>query len=197
MIIKGLNIKCRSAMFNLQKIRKLRKFLTEDSCTILIQGLVISHLDYANSLYCGLPNCQIMKLQRVQNIAAKLILKKRKRDSVTSCMKTLHWLPVLQRSKHKILCLVHKCIFGNAPQYLKDLIADKQQNTTHNLRSNRMQSLLDKPTTYKKTFADRSFSILGPKLWNSLPNTLRTVESYESFRKQLKTNLFIEAYELD
>ena len=62
---KHLNIKCRSVMFNLQKIRKLRKFLTEDSCKILIQGLVLCHLDYAHSLYYGLPNCQIMKLRRV------------------------------------------------------------------------------------------------------------------------------------
>ena len=37
-------------------------------------GLVISQLDYANSLYIGLPDCDVKKLQRVQNIAAKTAL---------------------------------------------------------------------------------------------------------------------------
>ena len=158
---------------------------------------MLSHLDYANALYYGLPHCQLMKLQRVQNIAAKVILKKNKRDSITACMNKLHWLPVVQRSKHKILCLVHKCIYGSAPSYLKDLLKNKMQNTTHNLRSNTRTVKLAKPTTYKKTFADRSFSVVGPLLWNCLPENIRNMNKYDQFRGQIKTLLFKEAYEQD
>ena len=35
-----------------------------------------------------------MKLQRVQNTAAKLVLKRSKYDSTSQAMKQLHWLPI-------------------------------------------------------------------------------------------------------
>ena len=66
-----VNMKCHMAMFNLQKIRHIRQVLTMDSCWTLVFGLVTSHLDYANAFYTGLPDCDIAKLQHVQNAAAK------------------------------------------------------------------------------------------------------------------------------
>ena len=42
------------AMFNIQKIRKIRQVLTMDACQTLIFGLVTSHLDHANAFYTGL-----------------------------------------------------------------------------------------------------------------------------------------------
>ena len=110
--------KCRTAMFNLQKIKHIRPFLTEEACHTIVHGLVISHLDYANSLYQGLPDCSVKRFQRVQNMAAKIILRKGKYDSATQCLKTLHWLPVRRRVEHKLLTLGYKCIHGDAPVYM-------------------------------------------------------------------------------
>ena len=47
--------KSRTAMFSLLKIKHIRKYLTVQACEALIHGLVISHLDYGNSLFFGLP----------------------------------------------------------------------------------------------------------------------------------------------
>ena len=82
----------------------------------------MSHLDCANSFLVGLPDVTINKLQRVQNMCAKLGLRKGKFDSLTECMKHLHWLPIHQRISFKILALTHMRINGDAPEYLKDLI---------------------------------------------------------------------------
>ena len=40
------------------------------------------------------------------------------------------------------------------------------------------------------TFDDRSFTVAGPRLWNSLPATLRQINSYGQFRRHVKTHLF-------
>ena len=43
----------------------------------------------------------------------------------------------------------------------------------------------------RNTFGDRSFSVAGPRVWNSLPAHLRDEEiSYNSFRRELKTYWF-------
>ena len=67
-------------MLNLQRLKLIRPCLSVDACKTLVQGLVISHLDYANAVFAGLPQCELKKLQRVQNIPAKLILRKKKYD---------------------------------------------------------------------------------------------------------------------
>jgi len=37
---------------------------------------------------------------------------------------------------------------------------------------------------------DRSFAVAGPRLWNSLPISLRQISSYGQFRRYLKSHLF-------
>ena len=53
----------------------------------LILQLVISHLDYANSMLEELPSSSTKIMQKVQNIAAKLILRKNAMESTTECLK--------------------------------------------------------------------------------------------------------------
>ena len=57
-------------MYNLQHICNIRKVLSVGACKTLVHGLVTSYLDYVNALYCGLPESDVKKLQRVQNAAA-------------------------------------------------------------------------------------------------------------------------------
>ena len=69
-----IKLKCKTAMWHIHQIKNVRAYLTQEACETLVLGTVISHLDYANTLFIGLPQCDINKLQRVQNIAAKLVL---------------------------------------------------------------------------------------------------------------------------
>ena len=115
--------KCRVAMLNIQQIKLIRNILNEDTTHTLVLSLVMSHLDYCNAIFYGLPEVDLKRLQRVQNVAAKLVLNKSHRDSVTQCMLHLHWLPIKLRIEYKILALTHKCVYGEAPKYLTDLIS--------------------------------------------------------------------------
>ncbi len=55
----------RSCRFALHNIRKIRPFLTEHAAQLLVQGLVISRLDYCNALLAGLPSCTIIHVQMI------------------------------------------------------------------------------------------------------------------------------------
>ena len=62
------------AMLNFYKIISIRQILSTDACVTLALGLILSHLDYSNAILTGLPNIDLHKMQRVQNMTAKLVL---------------------------------------------------------------------------------------------------------------------------
>ena len=101
--------KCKSAMYVIHRIKSISSSLTVEAVEILALGTVISHIDYANAIFIGLPECSIKKLQRIQNMAVKVVLgAKFKQLSSIQYLKKLHWLPVELRIQFKILVLVFK-----------------------------------------------------------------------------------------
>ena len=188
-----ITIKCRTAILNIQKLKYIINVLNPDAARLIVHGMVMSHLDYSNALYFGLPENSIKKLQRVQNMAAKVILGKRRSDSSRDCLKALHWLPVWERIEYKILTLVFKCIVGEAPTYLIEMIQERDMHR-EGLQSNGDFKSLTVPQTRRQTFVARSFSVAGPTLWNSLPNTIKQSNTVEGFKVKLKTFLFRRAF---
>ena len=179
-------------MFNYFKIRSIRHLLDESTTAHLCLSLCISHLDYCNSLLYGLPDITINKLQRVQNMCAFLTLRRGKSDSITQCPRDLHWLPICQHIAYKILVLTHRSVNKTSPKYIQELVTPLQQRRT-GLRSAKHNDLLLRLRTWLKTFAERSFSVAAPTLWNQLPPSLRQ-EDLLTFKKALKTHLFKEAF---
>ena len=185
-----VKIKSKAAMLNFRRIRSIRTYIDRETCETLVLTLVMSHLDYCNSTLIGVPHKTIHQFQRIQNMCAKLVLSRTKYDSSSECLKELHWLPVKARIHHKLLSILHKSIFAGEPKYLKNLVSLLPEPTRTLRSSSDVKSKLFVPKTTRKTFADRSFSVAAPKLWNILPETLRIQSNYELFKKDLKTHLF-------
>ena len=166
--------------------------LTLDSCKVLVQALVISHLDYANGLFIGLPQKVFDQLQRIQNMAAKVTLNRSKFESSKDALKKLHWLPIKERVEFKILTMVFKCVNKAAPNYLSELITVK--DSPYDTRLLNSENYLFVPRTKCVTFGDRAFSVAGPKIWNKLPPEIRSIIDIEIFRKRIKTYLFAKVF---
>ena len=66
---------CKSGFSHLYNIRRIRKYLFLESASTLVHAFIISRIDYCYSLLFGLPSVHLLKLQRLQNVAARLILK--------------------------------------------------------------------------------------------------------------------------
>ena len=157
------------------------------SCNTLICSLVFPHLDFANSLLFGLPDYLITKLQRVQNFAARIVVKANRFASTQSLLIRLHWLPIKRRILYKIAQLAYKCYYGIAPSYLCDLVSPYRPS-----RSLRTADslLLTVPRLRLDRYGLRSFSFAAPTVWNSLPLDLRKLSNVTSFSSALKTLLF-------
>ena len=185
---------CKSANFHINNIYSIRKYLDPITTEALVHAFVTSRLDYCNSLLFGITKQNLSRLQKVQNRAARLCLSipRRSRVPVLTLLKTLHWLPISFRIDFKILLLTFKCLNGLAPDYLSELLSVRDTGRT--LRSSR-DLLLDIPKSRTKTWGERSFAVCAPRLWNALPQYLRSAESVSSFKSSLKTHLFAVAFD--
>ena len=192
-IIHHITLKCRTVMLNFQGIQFIWPVLTIDATHTLVRGLVTSHLDYCNAIFSGLPKYLLDLLQEVQNAAAKLVLGMKKYDSAMVTLTSLHWLPIWARFDYKILMLVQKCLSGNAPGYLIDLLVPFRVNC-EGLRSNISVRHLLIPRTYWKTFADWAFSVYRPKRWNQLPDELRAIEDIDEYKAKLETCFYNKSH---
>ena len=85
---------------------------------MLVNNLIISHLDYCNALCHGLPDCLLNQLQRMQNTATRLVSCIRKSAHITPVLMKLHWLPVQHRVKFRILMQVFKILNRQSPSWL-------------------------------------------------------------------------------
>ena len=108
----------------------------------------------------------LLKMQRLQNAAARLMPNVPHCSHTTPVLCSLHWLPVKFRFNFKILLAfkpISAPIFGHAPGYLIDLIAIKEQ-PRYNLRSAGGLILKYPTLKLKNTLGDRAFSSAASNL---------------------------------
>ncbi|KAI4887285.1 hypothetical protein NFI96_007646 [Prochilodus magdalenae] len=157
----------RSCRFLLYNIRRIRLFLSQEATQLLVQSLVISRLDYCNSLLAGLPLRAIRPLQLVQNAAARLIFNLPKFTHVTPLLRSLHWLPVVARIRFKTLMLAYKAKNGPAPPYLMAMV--KSRAVPRALRASSTARLEPPSLRTHGRQASRLFSVLAPRWYQHWP----------------------------
>ena len=177
---------CQSGYYQLRQLRQAVRSLSEDASKTLVQAFVSCHLDYCNSLFFGISEGLMNRLQSVQNAAARLVTGTRRSNQISPVLRQLHWLPVRQCVEFRVATLVHQSLSGMSPPYLADdcrLVADARERR---LRSTASRTCV--VTRTYSTFGDRAFLAASPGLWNSLPSQLKDADS--EFRWSLKTFLF-------
>ncbi|CAJ0923594.1 unnamed protein product [Ranitomeya imitator] len=188
--IQTLSTSCR---LQLKNISRIRTFLNQESAKTLVHALIISRLDYCNLLLCGLPSNTLAPLQSILNSAARLIHLSPRYSPASPLCQSLHWLPITQRLQYKSLTMTYKAIHNLSPPYICDLVS--RYFPARNLRSSQ-DLLLYSPIISSSHNRIQDFSRASPLLWNALPQHIRLSPTIETFKKNLKTHLFRQAYNL-
>ena len=93
-----------------------------DATKTLVCSLVLSKLDYCNSLLSGSPQYLIQLLQKVQNTAAQITLRAPRIEHTPPLLHSLHWLPVQQKIKHIVCSICYASLTSTSPTYMSELV---------------------------------------------------------------------------
>ena len=184
----------RTCYFELRRLASIRRFFASTATSTLVSAFVLSRTDYCNSLLFCSTHDVTSQLQRMHNYATRVILCLPKSSSITTHLKSLHWLPVKVRSTYKMACLCYHCHSSIVPSYVTYMLHKKPLHTRNTRSSSYTMPLLNRPAHSKSTLGDRSFSFATSSVWNSIQNDVRCAPSLSSFKSRLKTYLFRSAY---
>ena len=174
---------CRSSYMHIRKINSIRKYLSKESTITLVNATVLMRLDYCNSIYTGLPQKTLHKLQLVQNAAARLITLTPPHYHISPILKELNWLQVTQRCQYTILVLTFKVLHNEAPAYIANLF--NWYTPSRTLWSASTTSLV--PNKNKTVMLGRRLiDTTSAALWKNLPNDIKFARNIIHFKKLLK-----------
>ena len=181
--------------------KRIATLLDIDTRLMLVKQIILSKLDYNNSLLCGLPDYMIKSLQFIINCAVRFVYNVGYREHITPYIIRSHILPVKYRIDYKICLIVFNCLRDFAPHYLQGLLNWKIP--AHNVlldfndsdyvpRSTQDPFLLVILSDFGKRtrYRSRSFSHYAPRCWNKLSYTLRSCASLSLFKANLKTHFY-------
>jgi len=106
-----------NCFYHIRRVKRIRRLLGSKVMVKVVTSLIISRLDYCNSVVVGLPiSTSAFRTQRHDSSLSSVhvITRLPRRD--------LHWLPVEYRITYKLSLLVHRIHNGKAPPYLSDIV---------------------------------------------------------------------------
>ena len=102
---------------------------------IIADAIVISRIDYCNSVLSGLPTSTLQPLTSVLNAAARLIKGIGPRDHITQSLQQLHWLPIRAHIAFKISLLMYHIQSGTSPSYMTSMVVPCSASNPRGIRS--------------------------------------------------------------
>jgi hypothetical protein len=165
-------------------LKRMRDLVTRETLIKVYHALIEPYFSYCAPVWDGLGKKQSERLQKLQNRAARVITCSSYDVPSSSLLDDLNWqILSANRFKQKAM-LMHKTINKNTPLYLQEMFTES--TTGYNLRNSEGKLYVPKPRT---DYLRRSFSYSGAFLWNSLPESLRTLASPNAFKSGLESFL--------
>ncbi len=162
-------------------IKRIRDYVTKETAIQVYQGLVQPYFSYGAPVWDGIGKTLSEKLQKLQNRAARVITRSSYDVSSSSLLDELNWDTLSTMRLKQKANLVYNTINERTPLYLQQMFSPREN--VYNLRDSQSKLFIPKPRT---DYMKRSFSYSGAFLWNSLPESLRSIDNFSHFKTGLK-----------
>ena len=180
--------------FKLRNLNHIKDSLPFKTRITMVTNLIISNLDYCNSILICASGKAIKPLQLVLNRSIRFIFNLTLRTHITPYLRQLHILPIIYRIRYKA-CLISFKVFNElAPKYLTGKFTKYHSTSTMSLRmvaGSRDEFMFDNKIPNGK----EHFMYKIKKEWNNLPLEIRRCQTISIFKTKLKTHFFKIAFD--
>ena len=185
--INEKQIKCRAKLAMLYRL-KVRSMQSRKQ---LATSLVLSTLDYGNSLLVNTTKHNIKIYQKVIRSVVRYICKLKKYDSTSDFAQDLHILDAKSRIDYKIALLTWKVVHLKQPKMLAEVV--KTTNGNDRLRNGKDLNKVKINNNKLTNITKRRFTEAA-NIFNKLDKDIRDLDDIKLFKKALKTHYFKKAY---
>ena len=167
-------------------LRHLATFLPRRALCYYYNAYILPQFSYADSVWNTCTRAQSIKLERLQNFAARVILSRRRDSSATEMRQELGWPTLTSRRTLSTAVMTYKSISGLNPPYLSVLF--KPLSNHHVTRSSSTRGTCI--PVIRNEYGRKSFAFQGAKMWNDLPAGLRSAANLDEFTKAARCLIF-------
>ena len=169
-------------------LQRVKDHFTVSQLNTLYYSFVQPVIDYALSIWGHTTASNIVRVQRLQNRAARIVANNFNYEvSSSQIVHQLQWQNVSERRDLLTGIIMYKCTTGNAPNYLTDHFVYASDVHDHHTRQVSAEAL-HVPFAHTQYY-QRSLAVAGPTLWNALPEHIRHSQSLPTFKYQYKRYL--------
>ena len=175
-------------------VNRIKHNFSKSSRISVIQSLILSQITYGICIWGTANLTQIGRVQKLQNFAAKVALGgAAKHDHVTPYLKELGWLKVKEKYYFELGVVIYNVTNKRIPHWL--LTLPRVSDVNERIVNTRQQQQLYVPK-YNTCLGEKSLTVAGPSLWNSLPTDVKDKNSLSSFKCSFKTYLRRQQFQM-
>jgi hypothetical protein len=174
---KNLDYVCNKISKKLGYLSRVGKCMSTWTRKLIYMTIVEPHFLYCNTIFYNLKQYDIMRLQKLNNRAMRIILKERRSTSVTDMRKRLDFVSIKNKIELSVAVFIHKIMLGLAPEYLKNKINIVDSVHNHNTRNRK--------NIFIQSVKLNSILTKGFSEYNKLAAIIRNTESILKFKKEM------------
>lgn len=176
----------RKMNFGLRKLYQSAKLLPPETKMKLVRSLILPFLSYGEIVYGTMDEASLTKLKRIINNMARFVFAKRRYDRISAFANQILNCSLRTYLEKRNLIFLHKLINSKCPHYLFSKLEFAQSARTRNfiLPESRFSATL------------KMFFVSTVKLWNSLPNNIKSETNMGRFRLALESHFLARDREL-
>ena len=161
-------------------LKRIRSFVPDTTLQIVFNQLVQPYFDYCFVVWDNCSKTLADKLQKLQNRAAWILtFSSYAVNAISIVLASIDWKKLETQRRIQKAVMVHKSLYGLAPDYLQSMFVNRNIVANYSLRDTEGKLAIPKPRT---DYLRNSFSYSGAVLWNSLPPDLRQTENPNQFK---------------
>jgi hypothetical protein len=171
---------CKKIAKKINYLARLGNKVNDYNKVTIYNAIVAPHFEYCSSMMLLCTNDDLVKLQKLQNRAMRIILRVGRRTRINDMLVTLNWMCIKQRIVFNSLLLIHKMRMNAVPQYLCKKL--QYVRDVHNRELRNMNDL--RPIDVRKSSTRRMLLYRGVHWYNELNENVKQEMNFESFRRQ-------------